>query len=82
MKIPDYTNNGEVEKIRNRSVQWSICCDCGLSHFVYTKIIKKEAHERWWRDDWDTQKQRKKLPEETIKRTIKLLQKELRRRKK
>lgn len=36
------------------------CCDCGLVHFVVVKIRKKKAILKFFRDDYETQKGRKK----------------------
>lgn len=38
-----------------------ICCDCGLTHLVQVKIKKKEAIAKWFRDDFKTNINRKKL---------------------
>ena len=36
------------------------CCDCGLIHKVAMSITKNKVEVKFYRDDYDTQKHRKK----------------------
>ena len=52
--------NGKPEKIRPRHTRTEFCCDCGLAHLVGYDIENGEIVTTFFRDDWETAKQRKK----------------------
>ena len=58
-KIKNYIN-GEPYVFVKDHVKTHICCDCGLVHFIHTTKAKGgECVTYWYRDDYETKKQRK-----------------------
>lgn len=52
--------SGEPWILENDTLTQHICCDCGLVHEVYVKIKKGKAILKYYRNDFDTDKLRKK----------------------
>lgn len=51
----DYdVKDGEELIFENDSVVNLNCCDCGLSHRMKMKIVKKKIHLRFWRNYEET----------------------------
>jgi len=56
--------NGEPYIFEANTIKEHVCCDCGLVHFVHTVEVKgKKALTYWYRDDYQTDKLRKKKKE-------------------
>jgi hypothetical protein len=58
--------NGEPYVFKEDTVKNHICCDCGLVHFIHVGVVaKKKAHTYWYRDDYQTTKERKRIKKAT-----------------
>lgn len=55
--------NGEPDQFEDKSLTYHYCCDCALTHATVTDINPKTkiATLKWYRDDHETQRQRKRL---------------------
>lgn len=60
LKIKDY-ENGEPYILQEGRVKNHVCCDCKLVHFIFCEKAKKgKVTMFWYRDDYQTNKLRKK----------------------
>lgn len=52
--------NGQVEKIKPNSIEYWVCCDCGLVHTYHFSYKKGLILVESYRNEWATKKERKK----------------------
>ena len=54
--------NGDASVYVQDTVRWHYCCDCGLAHLLLVEDVKKgKCVVRWYRDDRETKKARKRM---------------------
>lgn len=59
-KIHEY-KNGEPYVLEKDTVKNHICCDCSLVHFIHVEKVRSgKCTTRWYRDDYETEKIRRK----------------------
>ena len=74
--------NGEVVAYDLNQWYWVVCCDCMLTHYEKYDIKGKKMIMRIYRDDWETDNNRQKMPDKDLNDIISALLRERRRRKK
>ncbi len=58
-EMPKTLQNGEPWILESGIATTDTCCDCGLEHMMIAEIKEKKIHLRFYRDDYQTKKNRR-----------------------